>query len=411
MNTSAADGARGLDFCLVDDWLVGALILCAGALLGGLATRLYLGARRAAEARAAEAAKPEVSGELVAAVQILRAAVMLIGPHDEVVYSSPEARTMGIARGTRVGEASLLALVRQSRKTGQNASAELELERGIGVDSTPIVVRVAALGEGNLMVLVDDLSAAKRAHAARRDFVANISHELKTPIGAMTVLAEALEIAADDPAQVRRFAARVLAESTRLGELVRQIIDLSRLQADDPLHEENPVDLAEVAQDAIARHRERAAARRVSVLTNLQEGCVVIGDQSQLTDAVSNLIANAIAYSDENSRVAVSCRRLRTRDDEYVELSVADNGIGIRAEDQERIFERFYRVDEARSRETGGTGLGLSIVRLIAAAHRGTVKLWSQIDSGSTFSLRFPAHIPVYPTAEKGASDGQDLAR
>ncbi|MDO4716522.1 MAG: ATP-binding protein [Propionibacteriaceae bacterium] len=395
----------------MDDWLVGALMLCAGALLGGLATGLYLGARRAAEARAAEAAKPEVSGELVSAVQILRAAVMLIGPHDEVVYSSPEARAMGIARGTRVGEASLLALVRQSRKTGQNASAELELDRGIGVDNTPIAVRVAALGGGNLMVLVDDLSAAQRAHAARRDFVANVSHELKTPIGAMTVLAEALEIAADDPAQVRRFAARVLAESTRLGELVRQIIDLSRLQADDPLHEENPVDLAEVAQDAIARHRERAAARRVSVLTNLQEGCVVIGDQSQLTDAVSNLIANAIAYSDENSRVAVSCRKFRTRDDEYVELSVADNGIGIRAEDQGRIFERFYRVDEARSRETGGTGLGLSIVRLIAAAHRGTVKLWSQIDSGSTFSLRLPAHIPVYPTGEKGASDGQDLAR
>ncbi|MDO4785051.1 MAG: ATP-binding protein, partial [Propionibacteriaceae bacterium] len=364
----------------MNEWVAGTLILLAGALLGGAAAVAYTLFRGRAEARMPDVATPAVSPELVAAVQILRAAVMLVGPHDEVLYSSPEARAMGIARGTRIGEASLLSLVRQSRRTGENASAELELSRGIGVEATPIAVRAAVLGGGVLMVLVDDLSAAKRAEAARRDFVANVSHELKTPIGAMTVLAEALEQAADDPAQVRRFAGRVLAESTRLSELVRQIIDLSRLQADDPLHEETPVNLAEVAQAAISRHRERAAARKVNILTNLREDCLVVGDQAQLVDAASNLISNAIAYSDEHSRVAVSCRRFRSREDEddYVELSVADNGIGIRAEDQERIFERFYRVDDARSRATGGTGLGLSIVRLIASAHRGTVNLWSQ---------------------------------
>lgn len=351
-------------------------------------------ARAQADAREREASRPLVSSDLVAAIRILRSAAMLIGPHDEVLHSTQQARALGVARGTRIGVGELLDLVREARRTGENRIEQLEVRRGPGVEPVPISARVAVVGGGSLLVLVDDLSSELRIDASRRDFVANISHELKTPIGAVSVLAEAIEAAADDPAQVAHFASRMQFEATRLAELVGQIIDLSRLQADDPLLSNTPVDVVEVVTDAIARSREIASSRGVAIRTNLADDCVVSGDRWQLTDAVANLIANAIAYSDEGAKIAVATRLTGDAGDEFVEISVADNGIGIRAEDQERVFERFYRVDYGRSRDSGGTGLGLSIVRHIAAAHGGTVSLWSRFGQGSTFTVRLPALLP-----------------
>lgn len=377
----------------VNPWLVAGVAAVCGLVVGAAIAMVVGGARRRAREREAALAAPLVSPQVTAAMDVLRSSAMLVGPHDQVLHSSPLAHATGIARGTRVGVAVLLDMVREARRTGCNIVREFDIPRGVGIPALPASARIANLGGGSLLVLVDDLSPERRIDASRRDFVANVSHELKTPIGAISVLAEAIEVAADDPDQVVHFASRMQFEAKRLAELVTQIIDLSRLQADDPLLNENPVDASDVAQDAIARHVERASARRVTIMTNLAADCVVRGDRWQLTDAVSNLIANAIAYSDEGARVAVSTRRVRESDDEFVEFSVADNGIGIKPEDQERVFERFFRVDYGRSRNSGGTGLGLSIVRHIAAAHGGNVSLWSRPGHGSTFTMRLPAAL------------------
>lgn len=380
------------------------LVFLSGAVIGGLAVFIGCRAYRRAVERKAEEARPRVFPGVLEIAKIMHSAVLVVGPHDEVLYSSMKARALGLARGSRVSLSPLLNEIRQHRRAGESGIVELRIQHRPGSEDVPLAARIAVVGGGSLLVIVEDLSAAERAAAARRDFVANISHELKTPIGAITVLSEAIEVAADSPDQVRHFAARMVTESNRLGELVGQIIDLSRLQADDPLGEETLVDMAEVAQAAVARQAERADARQITVVTDLAEGCAVVGDSTQLIDAASNLISNAIAYSDEHSRVAVICRRVQEEPDTFIDLSVADNGIGIPEEDKERIFERFYRVDDARSRQTGGSGLGLSIVRHIAFAHRGQVKVWSRLDHGSTFTLRLPAHVPVSGKNEEGGS-------
>lgn len=251
-------------------------------------------------------------------------------------------------------------------------------------------VRVAPMPGGLVVVLADDLTDARRVEAIRRDFVANVSHELKTPIGAVSLLAEAVEEAADDPEAVRRFAARMGIESTRLADLVSQIIDLSRLQATDPMGRADTVEIDDVLIEAVDRCRVDAEEREVTITVAGEAGLQVMGDQQQLTTAIGNLVENALVYSDPGARVVVNARR-QVRDDDYVAITVSDNGIGIPTDQLERIFERFYRVDYARSRANGGSGLGLSIVKHIAAVHHGDVAVWSQLGQGSTFTLRLPA--------------------
>jgi two-component system sensor histidine kinase SenX3 len=226
----------------------------------------------------------------------------------------------------------------------------------------------------------------RRLDSIRRDFVANISHELKTPIGALSILSEAVLGAADDPDAIVRFATRMQAESKRLSDLVQEIINLSRLQDDDPLKNAKVFDLNEVILNAIDQSELNAAARNIEIVYSEKDPVHIKGDYGQVTMAVSNLIENAINYSPEGTRVAVALRV----NDGLVEVSVTDQGIGIPEKDLERIFERFYRVDPARSRATGGTGLGLSIVKHVATNHGGDVSVWSIEDAGSTFTIRFP---------------------
>jgi two-component system sensor histidine kinase SenX3 len=233
---------------------------------------------------------------------------------------------------------------------------------------------------------VDDRTEARRVEEIRRDFTANVSHELKTPIGALHLLAEAVQDAADEPEAVRHFAARMLQESQRLSTLVQEIIDLSRLQVADALHPPVPVGVDEVVADAVDRCRLVAQAKGIDVIIGGDTGSTVYGDHNLLVTAVRNLVDNAISYSGDGTRVGVGVRR----ESELVEISVTDQGIGIVAEDQKRVFERFYRVDPARSRATGGTGLGLSIVKHVAANHGGEVTVWSMPGQGSTFTLRLP---------------------
>ena len=327
-------------------------------------------------------------------LSVLGSPALVIGPHDEVLEATGQARTIGIVRGSRVAIGELLDLVRTVRRDRVIRSVDLELKRGgIGGAGIFLSARIAPLADDLIVILGEDRTAAVRVEETRRDFVANVSHELKTPIGAVALLAEAVESAADDPEAVHRFAARMALESQRLTDLVGQIIDLSRLQADDPLVQVEVVELDDVLSQAVDRCRVDAEKRDVSLTVAGQAGCSVLGSERQLVAAVGNLVENAIVYSDHGARVAVAVHQVPRGDDEIVEITVSDNGIGIAQADLDRIFERFYRVDYGRSRANGGTGLGLSIVKHIAAAHGGEVSVWSQLGQGSTFTISLPAPI------------------
>lgn len=335
----------------------------------------------------------EANPQLVEMVDLLRSAAMLVGPHDEVLHSNPQARHLGLCRGDRVVVAHVLTQVRQSRRSGQTSVFDTEVVRGPGAPTLYLNVRISPLSDETLMVLVEDRTPLLRVDETRRDFVANVGHELKTPIGAIQLLSEAVQQAADDPDAVLHFASRMHTESVRLGELVAQIIDLSRLQADDPMLHAEALQLGELVDQAVQNARELGRSRRVNLLrVDCPEPLEVLGDEHQLVDAITNLVTNAIVYSDPGARVSISTAVVDDDGEQWVEVSVADNGIGISPENQERIFERFYRVDYGRSRANGGTGLGLSIVKHIAAVHGGSVNVWSKLGQGSTFTIRLPRH-------------------
>jgi two-component system sensor histidine kinase SenX3 len=251
-------------------------------------------------------------------------------------------------------------------------------------------------------LLAEDQTESRRVEEVRRDFVANISHELKTPVGALALLAETMEEAADDPEAVRRFAGRMRQEASRLTYLVQDLITLSRIQAAEPMPDPIAVDLAAVVAEAVDRVRMKASARGIDLVATCEERVVVLGDEDLLVTALRNLLENAVGYSPERTRVVVSASRNGAR---TAQISVADQGIGIPERDLERIFERFYRVDPARSRATGGTGLGLAIVKHVMAAHRGKVTVWSQEGVGSTFTLQMPI-VSKHPAAGGNAPSG-----
>jgi two-component system sensor histidine kinase SenX3 len=376
----------------VSSWLV--VLFCSIALGIGLLVGRY--SRR--DPVLVEAAAPPVPPDALIVAIESGVAALFVGNEDDVLDATEPARTMGLARGSRVASPRMLELVRSVRRTGLADHATIERPGSTSALPANLAVAVAPLRDGVVVVLARDISEEHRIDLSRRDFVTNISHELKTPIGAIGLLSEAVEKASDDPEMVIRFATRMQRESARLAELVQQIITLSRLQSDDPLREARAIDVSVVVRRAVDRLASTARARKVSLTVSDKEPGDVIGDGPQLIDAVANLIANAIAYSHEGARVAVTCARRTNGDDDVIEIAVTDNGIGIAEADQERIFDRFFRVDPDRSRASGGTGLGLSIVQLVAEAHGGSVSVWSKVGSGSTFTLRLPAWItPEHP--------------
>ena len=295
--------------------------------------------------------------------------------------------------GGRIGIHQVLDQVRRARESGKASVHDVRLGSDLAGPARILTARVHPMERDAVLAIVEDHSAVLRADESKRDLVANVSHELKTPVGAMQVLAETLQAAADDPEAVRHFAGRMGVESKRLGELVGQIIELSRLQSDDPLLGAHVVSVDEVVAQAASRTHDALVGHEVSFSVTGDKGLTVIGDLDQLTNAITNLVANAISYSDRGARVAVTVRRVAQADDHWVEIAVTDNGIGIAPEEQERIFERFYRVDYARSRADGGTGLGLSIVKHVVAAHGGSISLWSRPGQGSTFTVRLPEDL------------------
>jgi len=245
---------------------------------------------------------------------------------------------------------------------------------------------------GRIVVTMTDITQRRRLEVLRRDFVANASHELKTPVAAVRALAETLLTALpEDPEAGRRFAVRIGREAERLDVLARDLVDLSRVER-GTLYVE-PVDLVGLAKEMVALLADRAEERRIRLSTELQPNVAVRGDRAQLGLLLSNLIDNALRYTPAKGTV---CVRLDATESRAV-LQVADTGEGIPAAELPRIFERFYRVDKARARQTGGTGLGLAIVRHVAEAHGGTVRVDSELSRGSTFTVTLPVAGPPGP--------------
>jgi len=330
----------------------------------------------------------QISTAMATLLANIDAETIVLGSGDVTIYTSEHVSNFNLLRENRINNESLQHLVRAVRRSGNVQEATMELPRGpLGTGTHDLLVRVIPLEtDGLICVLIFDDSEMRRLDAIRRDFVANISHELKTPIGALSILSEAVLGASDDPEAIVRFANRMQTESKRLSDLVQEIINLSRLQDDDPLKNAKVIDLNEILLNAIDQSELNASRRNIELIYSEQAMARIKGDHSQITMAISNLIENAINYSPEGTRVAIALRV----NDGLAEVSVTDQGIGIPEKDLERIFERFYRVDPARSRATGGTGLGLSIVKHVATNHGGDVSVWSVENAGSTFTIRFP---------------------
>ncbi|MEV6998535.1 ATP-binding protein [Streptomyces sp. NPDC093982] len=342
-------------------------------------------------------------------LSVLRSSAVVLDEGDAVVKASSAAYALGLVRGGKLSVEPMLQMARDTRRDGEIRQVELDLpRRGTGRgEALAVSARVAPLGSRLVLLLVEDLTEARRIEAVRRDFVANVSHELKTPVGALSLLSEAVMDASDDPEAVQRFAGRMQIEATRLTNLVQELIDLSRVQNDDPLEDAEPVRVDELIAEAMDRCRHAAGTKQITMASNVwaPEGpdqggggrragvtsdLSIWGNRGQLAAALGNLVENAVNYSPARTRVGIAARRVNAPGGDNIEIAVTDQGIGISDKDKERIFERFYRVDPARSRATGGTGLGLAIVKHVAASHSGEVTVWSSEGQGSTFTLRLP---------------------
>lgn len=363
---------------LVTIALGGVLTLLAGLVLG-----FALGQKK----RAARRSEPNSSPKLVAEVLELMGSVgIVVDGSNKVVGINSWAESFGlVARGFLV-HAELIDLVNRARLGTGIESFEGVLRIGLAKEKVSVAAQSKLISGDYVVLVLEDRTSDIRLDKTRRDFIENISHELKTPIGAIALLSEAIQEAGDDREAVSKFAGSLSKESSRLTLLVQDIIKLSRLQSEEVLATAEIVDLSEVVSEAIDRNEQLAANRRIRLVSEPTSGLEVFGNKEMLITAVKNLIENAISYSEPGTNVGIGC----SLKESLAEIAVTDSGSGISPEHQERVFERFYRADASRSRDTGGTGLGLSIVKHVAKIHRGDVKLFSQVGVGSTFTLRVP---------------------
>ncbi|MFM1956682.1 MAG: hypothetical protein RLZ41_81 [Actinomycetota bacterium] len=338
---------------------------------------------------------------ITGALHALATAGLVLDIDNKIVRATRSAFALGLVRDQVLVHPKLVSLVDKARKAKKSSKArakDFALASELGDATIWVNSRAVHLGEGFVLLLVEDRTESHNLEETRRDFVANISHELKTPIGAMSLLSEAIQSAADDPKQVRKFAKNLETESARLTQLVQDIIQLSRVQSADVAGGTAEVDLATVVAEAADRNRVLANKKKIHLKISTTDGIRVFGDLELLTTAVKNLIENAISYSDTEVPVSVSLGKKNG----VAEIAIKDKGAGIAPEDLDRIFERFYRVDQSRSRATGGTGLGLSLVKNIAQKHLGEVQVKSKVGSGSTFTIRIPlATAPIDATGSR----------
>ncbi|CAN5444390.1 ATP-binding protein [soil metagenome] len=342
------------------------------------------------------AAPSPIALRVMAAIDV---GVVVVDRDERAIYANPAARAMRVVENDRLTSSVLSQLVRGVTDSGVSDSVtmDLALTRG-GPEFLSFLVTAIPLDDlpgddriTTVLLRFTDITESLRLERVRRDFVANVSHELKTPVGALTLLAEAVQEAADDPEAVQRFSHRMQREGARLGRLVQELIELSRLQGAEPLPGPELVEVSHIVGEAVDRSRLLAEQGGITVVDRVDPCLRVRGNETQLTTALANLVDNAIAYSPERTKVGVSARAVTEADGtQWVEIAVTDQGIGIAEADLDRVFERFFRVDPARSRATGGTGLGLAIVKHVASNHGGAVSVWSVAGSGSTFTIKLP---------------------
>lgn len=363
------------------------LALLAGAVIGGSIAAVVASAVRARD-RQRESSSTVVPEGVRDVLHAMDDPVVVVDASSTVAAASLSAVPFGLVEGEVLPGDELRSLARRARAAESGTVREtLRIRRGAPPAELRLVeVRVTRISPRLSLLVLRDITEKERVEQMRRDFVANTSHELKTPVGAVSLLAEAIESAADDPPQVRIFASRLTAEANRLALLTSRIMNLSRLQSADDLTADRAVSIDEVVAAALDAHAIQAAQAGVLIQRGGVKSLYVHGDAQVLSEALGNLVANAIAYSAQGSTVGVGVKAT----DGIVEIAVTDRGIGIAEADQERVFERFYRADQARSRRTGGTGLGLAIVKHAVQRHGGEVRLWSRPGRGSTFTIRLP---------------------
>ena len=374
--------------------LSGVVALALGATFGW-----FLGKRKSQVTEA----EPDSFPDLVAEVLELMGSVgIVLDGSNKVVGTNSWAESFGlVARGLLV-HAETVDLVKRARSGSDIESFEGVLRVGLAQEKVSVAAKAKLVAGDYVVLVLEDRTSDIRLDKTRRDFIENISHELKTPIGAIALLSEAIQEAGDDQEAVSRFAASLNKESSRLTFLVQDIIKLSRLQSEEVLASAEIVDLNDVLAEAIDRNEQLAASRKIRLVSEQAPQLEVFGNKEMLITAVKNLVENAISYSEPGTSVGIGC----SAKESIAEITVTDSGAGISPENQQRIFERFYRADPSRSRDTGGTGLGLSIVKHVAKIHRGEIKLFSQVGVGSTFTLRVPL-----ATASDPATGTIDLVR
>ncbi|AZZ48215.1 sensor histidine kinase [Rathayibacter rathayi] len=375
----------------MDAGLIVVLSLVLGVAIGILLTSvLTLAARQGRIAQ--EVITVGLPEGIEAIIDAVGSPAFVTDPSHNVLKASTRALALGLVSQDTLLHPDLVAIVGRVRRFGDDIVQDLELVTSPLSDAAvTLVVHATRLGSRYVLVIAEDHTEARRLEAVRRDFVANISHELKTPIGAVGLLAEALDSAADDPQQVRRFAHRLTQESHRLAKITREIIELSRLQSADVAGSAEVLRVDDVVTAALETTHVLAESHNVTLVRGGMKKAYVVGQEKMLVSALHNLLANAIQYSPAGSRVGIGIRSTGG----VVEIAVTDQGIGIPEEDLDRVFERFYRVDQARSRHTGGTGLGLSIVKHAVQNHGGDVRVWSKPGRGSTFTIRLPETDPA----------------
>ena len=323
------------------------------------------------------------------AVEVLEAlgtAAVVVNDVNVMVQATTVADAFGLQKDRALVEVELLNLIDWARKSKSSKTVEGAINVGGRAAKVWVQATAAPIGSGSVILTLEDRTEARRLDETRRDFVANISHELKTPIGAIGLLAETLQGATDDAEAVKKFASSLQREASRLGHIVQEIIELSRLQAATEVNNSTSFNLSDLIADALDRVQIAADAKSMKLVSDIDANVTANGSYEQVATAVTNLLENAINYSDANGQIGVALRA----SEKYAEIVVTDSGVGIALEDQSRIFERFFRVDPSRSRETGGTGLGLAIVKHIALNHGGEISVFSKPGLGSTFTLSLP---------------------
>ena len=355
-----------------------------GALLGG--TTVYFLVKPKSQPEQQSPTSNSSRNLILKLIQSLPDIVIWVDGDNKIKYASEVALNLNIAREDKIQIDALETLISMARKIDEPLIKKVKAKRPLGIAKLNLDTWVMRLERGEVLLWAQNNSVVSRVETMRRDFVANISHELKTPVGALSLLAEAIEESGKDSESIQKFAKRIGPETKRLTNVIRDIIDLSQVQSDDPLASANPVEVDRVINDAVDAVQLLADLNNVEIAQVNEPDVKIVGDEYQLVMAIRNLLTNAITFSPASSRITVGAKLK----DGVVEITVSDQGIGISLENQSRIFERFYRVDPARSRSTGGTGLGLAIVKHVCENHGGEVSVWSVPGQGSTFTMKFP---------------------